>query len=233
VLADIYTSEDEVSPQPWQRDLGSETRPTKWRGPQPILRKRDLTIQENAPRELRVVSQAPGQSIDDLEDYFYEDVGGEGVTIYVLDSGLNQNHPVRPSSFRAGFLGLTLGQEFTDMPGSIRWIFTSRTVHTQVDPTGHGTCVASKATGWRLGTAKKSNLVVVKAVVDPQGRVFGLMRGLGLIYEDIRDRGLQGKAVINVSMGMPASHDAEGDPTTYGSGPDLILFNLTNRLRSE
>jgi ribulose-5-phosphate 4-epimerase/fuculose-1-phosphate aldolase len=56
-------------------------------------------------------------------------------------------------------------------------MFISATDHTRVDPTGHRTCVASKATGWSLGAAKLSDLVIVKVEVV-NGRVVGIMRGL-------------------------------------------------------
>jgi hypothetical protein len=58
-------------------------------------------MQRAAPTELVVVSQPKAFSADELTDYFFDESSGEDVTIYILDSGLNTDHPVRtpPSDF--------------------------------------------------------------------------------------------------------------------------------------
>jgi hypothetical protein len=93
VLADIYTWEDEERPRPRRRDLEPEAGATTPHGSQPRLWKRDLISQDHAPEELVVISQAPGTSIRDLNDYVFEEAAGDGITVYVLDTGLNGNHP--------------------------------------------------------------------------------------------------------------------------------------------
>lgn len=82
------------------------------------------------------------------------------------------------------------------------------------DRTGHGTCVASKAVGFRVGAAKSANLVVVQMkqeyrLIDPKGPANGkkewrftvgdIIAGLTLIKERVVSAGLQGKAVVNMS----------------------------------
>lgn len=61
--------------------------------------KRDeiLVKDDKAPPELRLVSQPQSQpdlDLDKLQNYVYDDKGGQGVTVYVIDSGVNLNHPV-------------------------------------------------------------------------------------------------------------------------------------------
>jgi hypothetical protein len=59
-------------------------------------RKRDGTIltQGNAPQELKMFSQARGASLSRLPSYAYDSMGGRGITVYIIDSGITPNHPV-------------------------------------------------------------------------------------------------------------------------------------------
>ncbi len=59
-----------------------------------------LDYQINAPQELEMISRPPS-SVGDPGNYFKEDLGyfyyeeaGEGVTVYVVDTGANTNNPV-------------------------------------------------------------------------------------------------------------------------------------------
>ena len=58
--------------------------------------KRDGTIlvQQNPPEDLKLFSQARGVSLSELTSYAYDSRGGQGVTVYILDTGLNSQHSV-------------------------------------------------------------------------------------------------------------------------------------------
>jgi len=58
--------------------------------------KRDGTIhiQPNPPEDLKLFSQARGASLSALTGYVYDSMGGQGVTVYVIDTGLNPQHSV-------------------------------------------------------------------------------------------------------------------------------------------
>jgi subtilisin family serine protease len=60
------------------------------------LQKRDnnVRLQSDAPPELRVISQPEGVPLNSLPFYAYNSVAGGGVTVYVVDSGANTQHPV-------------------------------------------------------------------------------------------------------------------------------------------
>ena len=60
-------------------------------------RKRDGTImmQPTALDELKMFSQAPGASLSGLAGYAFDSMGGQGITVYVIDTGMNLNHRVR------------------------------------------------------------------------------------------------------------------------------------------
>ena len=48
--------------------------------------------------ELRVFSQARGAWPQDLPGYAYDSRGGQGITVYIIDSGINPDHEVWPRS---------------------------------------------------------------------------------------------------------------------------------------
>ena len=84
-------------------------------------------------------------------------------------------------------------------PNSQDWIFTESVLPTETDddPSGHGTCVASKAVGRTNGVAKASRLVPVKM----QYREDDLLEAFIKIISDVVDRRREGKAVIVCSLG--------------------------------
>ena len=85
------------------------------------------------------------------------------------------------------------------MPGEKRWIFVNQTDDLELDPTGHGTCVLSKAAGSYFGVARNANIVLVK-IPEPTLRS-DVWAAMAEVSNDISHRRLQGKAVINFSSG--------------------------------
>jgi hypothetical protein len=60
-------------------------------------KKRDgnILVQLTQLEDLRQISQArEAQSLAALPGYVFDSVGGMGITVYVMDSGINPNHPV-------------------------------------------------------------------------------------------------------------------------------------------
>ncbi len=52
-------------------------------------------MQQDAHDDLKVFSQAGGALLSGLPGYAYDSRAGEGITVYVVDTGINQDHPVR------------------------------------------------------------------------------------------------------------------------------------------
>jgi len=50
--------------------------------------------QKDADAQLRIVSQPPDIALNDLKGYDYIPEAGKRVTIYVVDTGANLQHPV-------------------------------------------------------------------------------------------------------------------------------------------
>ena len=54
-----------------------------------------FAIQEDPPSHLKWSSVAPGQLMSDSQGFAYDDSAGEGITVYIVDSGFNPSNPVR------------------------------------------------------------------------------------------------------------------------------------------
>lgn len=80
-----------------------------------------------------------------------------------------------------------------------RWIFggaqADKSVEEDLGSDGHGSCAGSKVNGPKYGVAKQANLVVVKASIN----IDETLDSLNKIIEDVREKKLQGKAIVNFS----------------------------------
>jgi hypothetical protein len=58
--------------------------------------KRDIEyiLQPNARPELKVVSQPPRANLDALRGFGYDIRAGEGISVYIIEFGVNKYHPV-------------------------------------------------------------------------------------------------------------------------------------------
>ncbi|KAH6886908.1 peptidase S8/S53 domain-containing protein [Thelonectria olida] len=123
-----------------------------------------------------------GASLNDLPGYGYASEAGKGVTIYVIDTGANPENP-----------------EWSGMPGTKEFIFPPSVPAIESDFLNHGSCVASKATGPKFGTAKNANIVMLKLPADLH--MSAIFASLVEVSNDVYQKGLAGKAVINMSLG--------------------------------
>ncbi|KAK7730529.1 hypothetical protein SLS63_005774 [Diaporthe eres] len=149
------------------------------------IRKRAVVKQDNAPTELVMFSQPPLVDLAALKSYTYDDSAGTDITVYVLDSGY-----------------YTKNSEYTGMAKKPRWIFggaqADKSVEEDLGSDGHGSCAGSKVNGPKYGVAKQVNLVVVKASIN----IDETLDSLNKIIEDVREKKLQGKAVVNFSRSI-------------------------------
>ncbi|AHG88329.1 peptidase S8 and S53 subtilisin kexin sedolisin [Gemmatirosa kalamazoonensis] len=107
---------------------------------------------------------------------------GDGVTIYVVDTGVRASH--------AEYAGrVTYGPDYID--GGT----------TSGDCNGHGTKVASDAAGATMGTARQADIVAVR-VLDcaGSGSSVGIVQAIDWVIDQVRRH--PGPAVINMSLGI-------------------------------
>lgn len=121
---------------------------------------RPVSVQDPS---LTFLSTPPGEpNLDDKYAYFAQ--GGEGVTVYVMGSGLD----------------LASYEEYWLTPG---WIFAVDVPETTTDEEerGHGSCMVSKIGGIMFGVAKKPQLEIVKTT----NTIGSFINALGRVQRDI------------------------------------------------
>ncbi|GJJ75222.1 hypothetical protein EMPS_07580 [Entomortierella parvispora] len=130
------------------------------------------------------------QDLDLSKPYSYNDAAGQGITAYVVDTGVYAEHEEFGGRAK-------LAANFVD--GSA-----------DTDENGHGTHVSGTIGGSTYGVAKKVSIVGVK-VLDAQGSgsTSGVVAGMDWVAQHAKP----GKSVVNMSLGggkSQAIDDAAG-----------------------
>lgn len=136
-----------------------------------------MVQQSNSPWGLaRISHREKGQT-----NYNYDSSAGNGVRVYVLDSGIRVSH-----------------KEFG---GRAKWGPNLVSDSPDTDETGHGTHVAGVIAGKTYGVAKRATVVSLK-ILDKNGTssVSRALRGIDWVIDDAKRRGVEKKAVINMSV---------------------------------
>ena len=115
----------------------------------------------------------------------YPDSAGEGVSVYVLDSGIRLTHEEFAGRIRPGFDAVTAGGDASDC-------------------NGHGTHVAGTAVGTTYGVAKKATVYPVR-ILDcrGQGSSVAILAGIEWVLENA-----QKPAIANYSVGCKTPCDS-------------------------
>ncbi|RKF71372.1 Subtilisin-like protease 2 [Golovinomyces cichoracearum] len=164
----------------------------------------DTIVQENAPVGLSRLSHA--STSPDLDYRFDDDADGEGVVVYVLDTGVRITHEVRENiNFIPNYAPANTSENLKDL-GNRGEMAANFVDDVETDQNGHGSHVAGIIAGEKYGVAKKASIVAVK-VLDEKGQGSNAMvlQGIQYVAADVMKRGIAGKAVVNVSIGGPKS----------------------------
>jgi cerevisin len=101
-------------------------------------------LEKNAPWGLARISHRDSLTFSDFNKYLYAADAGEGVDIYIIDTGTSPGH--------------------VDFEGRAHWGKTIPADDTDEDGNGHGTHCSGTAAGKKYGVAKKANLYGVKVL---------------------------------------------------------------------
>jgi subtilisin family serine protease len=159
------------------RFVGTTARATDQASPSERVEEDDRECADTLPWNLDRIDQR-----DRPLDCAYEPVGrGAGVDVYVLDTGVAEDHPELDPRVDTGFDALTGDEE-----------------RTRKDCHGHGTAVASVIAGQTLGVANQAVVVPVR-VMDCRGRydVSSLVKALNWVRAAHEESG--GPSVVNFS----------------------------------
>ncbi|KAL8637945.1 MAG: hypothetical protein Q9228_004848 [Teloschistes exilis] len=104
----------------------------------------DNAVEKSAPWGLARISHRNELSFSTFNKYLYADNGGEGVDVYVIDTGTNIAH--------------------VDFEGRASWGKTIPPGDADEDGNGHGTHCSGTIAGKKYGVAKKANVYAVKVL---------------------------------------------------------------------
>ncbi|KAF2431525.1 subtilase [Tothia fuscella] len=153
--------------------------------------KDDAETEKNAPWGLARISHRDSLSFGTFNKYLYSADGGEGVDVYVIDTGTNVNH--------------------VDFEGRAKWGKTIPNGDADEDGNGHGTHCSGTVGGKKYGVAKKANIVAVKVLrSNGSGTMSDVVKGVEFAAEahstkaseakDGKHKGFKGSAA-NMSLG--------------------------------
>jgi len=168
-------------------------------------------LQRNAPWGLARISHREPLSLKTFSKYSYNPDGGEGVKVFVIDTGINVEH--------------------VDFGGRAEWGATIPDNDEDEDGNGHGSHCAGTIAGKRYGVAKKANPVAVKVLRSSgSGTMSDVVKGVDWAVEqhkiDEAKAQKAGKkykgAVANMSLGGGKSRAL--DAAVDGAVEEGVIF---------
>ncbi|KAL6705714.1 proteinase B [Coniothyrium glycines] len=151
----------------------------------------DPEIEKNSPWGLARISHRDSLSFGTWNKYLYAADGGEGVDVYVIDTGTNVDH--------------------VDFEGRAKWGKTIPNGDADEDGNGHGTHCSGTVAGKRYGVAKKAHVYAVKVLrSNGSGTMSDVVKGVEYAAKahtdavkaakDGKKKGFKGSAA-NMSLG--------------------------------
>ncbi|KAH9888750.1 peptidase S8/S53 domain-containing protein [Xylariomycetidae sp. FL2044] len=123
------------------------------------LKEDEPELEKNAPWGLARISHRKQLSFGTYNKYLYTADGGEGVDVYVIDTGTNTEH--------------------VDFEGRAHWGKTIPSGDEDADGNGHGTHCSGTVAGKKYGVAKKANVYAVKVLrSNGSGSMSDVMKGV-------------------------------------------------------
>jgi cerevisin len=153
--------------------------------------KEDYETEKNAPWGLARISHRDSLGFGTWNKYLYSADGGEGVDVYVIDTGTNVKH--------------------VDFGGRAHWGKTIPANDADEDGNGHGTHCSGTVGGKKYGVAKKANIYAVKVLrSNGSGTMSDVVKGVEYAAQkhteaqksakDGKKKGWKGSAA-NMSLG--------------------------------
>jgi cerevisin len=124
----------------------------------------EKSVESGAPWGLARISHRDPLSFGTFNKYVYTDDGGEGVDVYVIDTGTNIEH--------------------VDFEGRAAWGKTIPLNDADEDGNGHGTHCSGTVAGKKYGVAKKANIIAVKVLrSNGSGTMSDVVKGVEFAAE--------------------------------------------------
>lgn len=163
----------------------------------------DGELEKNAPWGLARISHRDGLSFGTYNKYLYSGHGGEGVDVYVIDTGTNVDH--------------------VDFEGRAKWGKTIPTGDEDADGNGHGTHCSGTVAGKRYGVAKKANVYAVKVLrSNGSGSMSDVVKGVEFAVESHMDK------VEAANSGKDKKFKGSAANMSLGGGKSTTLDRAVN-----
>ncbi|KAL2062246.1 hypothetical protein VTL71DRAFT_6512 [Oculimacula yallundae] len=143
--------------------------------------------EKNAPWGLARISHRKSLGFSDFNKYLYAADAGEGVDVYVIDTGTNTDH--------------------VDFEGRAHWGKTIPANDADEDGNGHGTHCSGTVAGKKYGVAKKANVYAVKVLKsNGSGTMADVVKGVEWAANAHTEKAKKGKkgfkgSAANMSLG--------------------------------
>ncbi|TFK50821.1 hypothetical protein OE88DRAFT_1659912 [Heliocybe sulcata] len=167
-----------------------------------------LKTQKGAPWGLARVSHRKKLSFSTFQRYEYDTQGGEGVDVYIIDTGINVNH-----------------EEFE---GRAKWGKTVPQNDYDEDNNGHGTHCAGTIASRKYGVAKAAHVIAVK-VLGSNGS--GSMSDVvaGVVWAATEAKNKAEAALAEFKATGKTSHKGSVANMSLGGGKSRALDDAVNR----
>lgn len=167
------------------------------------LSKPSPEVEKNAPWGLARISHRNSLTFGTFNKYLYTAEGGEGVDVYVIDTGTNTDH--------------------VDFEGRAHWGKTIPANDPDVDGNGHGTHCSGTVAGKKYGVAKKANVYAVKVLrSNGSGSMSDVVKGVEFAAESHIEK------VEKAKKGKAKGFKGSTANMSLGGGKSTILDQAVN-----
>ncbi|KAF9012664.1 serine-type endopeptidase [Cyathus striatus] len=168
---------------------------------------RTQEVQKGAPWGLARISHRPKLTFSTFTKYLYNNDGGEGVDVYVIDTGINTAH--------------------TEFGGRASW---GKTVPNDADEdgNGHGTHCAGTIASNKYGVAKKANVIAVKVLGSNGSGTMGDVVA-GVVFAATAAKKKADAALKEFKATGKTKHKGSVANMSLGGGKSQALDDAVNR----
>ncbi|PPQ80091.1 hypothetical protein CVT26_012148 [Gymnopilus dilepis] len=165
-------------------------------------------IQKSAPWGLARISHRPRLTLGTFTKYLYDPQGGDGVDVYVVDTGINIDH--------------------VEFEGRASWGKTIPQNDVDEDGNGHGSHCAGTIASRKYGVAKKAHVIAVKVLgSNGSGSMSDVVAGVAWAAKAAKAK-LQAAAAELAATGK-TNHKGSVANMSLGGGKSQALDDTVNR----
>ncbi|KAJ7099389.1 peptidase S8/S53 domain-containing protein, partial [Mycena belliarum] len=172
-----------------------------------IVHTQDISTQKSAPWGLARISHRPRLSFGTFQKYVFDPKGGEGVDVYVIETGINIKHD--------------------EFQGRASWGKTVPDNDVDEDGNGHGTHCAGTIASRKYGVAKAANVIAVKVLgSNGSGSMSDVVEGVNFATRSAIAK--QAAADAEVTATGKTAHKGSVANMSLGGGKSRALDQAVN-----